>query len=408
MIVYSMVSYGKLRIRLRGAAAEEGAGRIYRTEWLETAFVCGLFCPRIYLPLALGEEEKDYILLHEQIHIRRGDQIWRTLGYLALCIHWFNPLVWIAFYLSGKDMEMSCDEAVIRKMGSGVRKDYSASLLSLACGRRVMPGLPLAFGEGQTGSRIKNLLHYKRVGKSVALLLGAVCLLASGLLAANPGKGGQPGYRDGLSCYDIPLGEGRLFWGMSREELTAVMGEPSAEEVSEAGTTMTYDISKDGALMDTELGGGSQAIFYVGDHNLTDPEDMGGEKLSSGLCGIMMTLNFATKERILDRLSDFYGELSPSGGGTSMEMQLRQANPGYFNETHFCEAWRIGNLPDEEYERLTAVFRANEEDRPIDGENLLMYIYIWGVEEGDSYPCVVQLDVSMMGMLAYLTQGRDS
>ena len=211
MIVYSMVSYGKLRMRLRGAAAEEEAGRIYRTECVETAFVCGLFCPRIYLPLALGEEEKAYILLHEQIHIRRGDQIWRALSYLALCIHWFNPLVWIAFYLSGKDMEMSCDEAVIRKMGSGVRKDYSASLLSLACGRRVMPGLPLAFGEGQTGSRIKNLLHYKRVGKSVALLLGAVCLLASVLLAANPGKGGQPEYRDGLSCYDIPLGEGRLF-----------------------------------------------------------------------------------------------------------------------------------------------------------------------------------------------------
>ena len=138
MIVYSMVSYGKLRMRLRGVAAEEEAGRIYRTECVETAFVCGLFCPRIYLPLALGEEEKAYILLHEQIHIRRGDQIWRALSYLALCIHWFNPLVWIAFYLSGKDMEMSCDEAVIRKMGSGVRKDYSASLLSLACGRRGM------------------------------------------------------------------------------------------------------------------------------------------------------------------------------------------------------------------------------------------------------------------------------
>ena len=91
-----------------------------------------------------------------------------------------------------------------------------------------------------------------------------------------------------------------------------------------------------------------------------------------------------------------------------MEMQLRQANPGYFNETRFCEAWRIGYLPDEEYERLTAVFRANKEDRPIDGENLLMYIYIWGVEEGNYYPCVVQLDVSMMGTLAYLTQGRDS
>lgn len=397
--VYSMVSYGKLKTELREAVREEEAGRVYRTDRVGMPFVCGLFCPRIYLPSALGEEEKPYILLHEQIHIQRGDQFWRALGYIALCIHWFNPLVWAAFYLSGKDMEMSCDEAVVRRLGNSVKKNYSASLLSLACGRRIMPGHPLAFGEGQSGSRIKNLFHYKGIGKKAAMILGTACLVVFVILIANPQKSNQTGYRAGLSCYDIPVGDGRLFWGMSQEELTAVLGEPSTEEVSNAGTTMTYDIPIDG-----ELGISSQAVFYVGIRNLTDPENMEGERLSAGLCGIMMTLSPTTREKVLENIRDFYGELSPSGGSTSMEMQLRQGNPGYFRESHFCDNWRVGNLLDSEYERLVAVFRANQEGRPIDEEKLLMYIYIWGVEEGDSYPCVVQLDVSMAGALAYLPE----
>lgn len=398
IMVYGIAAYGRLRVTLKGAEREEGFRRVYRTDRVGMPFVCGLVRPRIYLPFALGEEEKPYILLHEQIHIKRGDPFWRALGYAALCIHWFNPLVWAAFYLSGQDMEMSCDEAVVGRMGSNVRKDYCASLLSLACGRRIRPGIPLAFGEGGTGGRIKNLFHYNRMGKSAAVLLGAACLVVFAVLVTNPQKDSREGYQAGFTCFDIPVGDGRLYWGMSREELTQILGEPSSEEVSGGGTTMIYD-----APMEGELGGCSQVVFYGGIQDLTDPQDRGGEKRSSGLCGIMMTLEPTTKERVLEYLADFYGELSPLGGGTSMEMQLRQANPGYFNETHFCEAWRIGNLPKEEYERLTAVFRANKEGRPIDEENLLMCIYLWGVEEGDSYPCVVQLDVSMMGTLACLT-----
>lgn len=191
MTIYAVTAYLKLHRRLKTAVKEKD--NIYYASDITTPFVCGLFSPRIYLPekLAdgsgvLGEREKQYILLHEQIHIKRRDYFWRFVSFLALVIHWFNPLVWLAFYLSGRDMEMSCDEAVIRKLGSDVKKEYSASLLALASGRRIVLDIPLAFGEGETGSRIKNVLRYK---KPAQIAIGAaliVCIIAIIVLAANP------------------------------------------------------------------------------------------------------------------------------------------------------------------------------------------------------------------------------
>lgn len=184
MAAHSIITYRRLQKRLKTAIPE--GDNIYRTHDITTPFVCGIFSPRIYLPSALLEQEKKYILLHEQIHLKRKDYIWRLVSYFALCIHWFNPLVWLAFCLSGKDMEMSCDEAVIRILGSGVKKEYSASLLALASGRRIMPGIPLAFGEGETGSRIKNVLRYKKPAHIVIGIIIAVCVPAAVILTANP------------------------------------------------------------------------------------------------------------------------------------------------------------------------------------------------------------------------------
>lgn len=109
------------------------------------AFVLGVFRPRIYLPVGLREEEQRCILLHERTHLKRLDHLTRLAAFAALCLHWFNPLVWVAFYLSGRDMEMSCDEAVIKALGTSSKKTYSSSLLTLAVGRRFIPGAPLAF-----------------------------------------------------------------------------------------------------------------------------------------------------------------------------------------------------------------------------------------------------------------------
>ena len=185
LLAYSLVSLLRLRRRLVGTVRLRD--NIYLADHIPSPFVMGLFRPKIYLPSTLTETERGYILRHEQYHIRRRDHLVKFLSFLALCIHWFNPLVWAAFVLSGKDMEMSCDEAVVRELGEDIRADYSASLLSLATGRRIVAGMPLAFGEGDTGSRIRNLLNWKRPRPWVMAVCAVVCVGLIALCAANPG-----------------------------------------------------------------------------------------------------------------------------------------------------------------------------------------------------------------------------
>ena len=184
LAVYSVVSLLRLRGRLVGTMPLRD--NIYLADYIETPFVMGILRPKIYLPSSLSEQEQGYIILHERHHIRRGDHIIKALAFLALCVHWFNPLVWAAFVLPAKDMEMSCDEAVVKKLGEGIRADYSASLLSLATGRRIIAGTPLAFGEGDTKSRIKNLLSWKKPGVWITVIAAVVCVAVVAACAANP------------------------------------------------------------------------------------------------------------------------------------------------------------------------------------------------------------------------------
>lgn len=186
MVLYSIITLIRLAAKLRDASWEKD--NIYMTEAVSTPFVLGLIRPRIYLPVTLGENERKYILLHEQIHIKRKDHLIKAVSFAALCLHWFNPFVWAAFFLSGKDMEMSCDEAVIRKSGKGVKKEYSTSLLCLSTGKRIVNGIPLAFGEGDAGSRIKNILRYKKPAAFAACIAAALCAVTAIVLLANPSR----------------------------------------------------------------------------------------------------------------------------------------------------------------------------------------------------------------------------
>lgn len=186
LLAGSVISLLRLRRTLSSAAADENG--IYLSDAVETPFVLGIFSPRIYLPRTLTGDARACVLLHEQTHIRRRDPLWKLLGFLALCIHWFNPLVWAAFFLAVRDMEMSCDEAVIRTLGSGVKKTYSASLLSFAAGRRFPGGEPLAFGENDPKSRIQNVLNFKKPALWTILAAAIAVLVLCFALAANPKK----------------------------------------------------------------------------------------------------------------------------------------------------------------------------------------------------------------------------
>ena len=184
MVIYSIVSYIRLHQTLLSSVKLHD--NIFLADSISSPFVMGLIRPKIYLPSSLSEKERDYIILHEQHHIRRGDHVVKLLSFIALCLHWFNPLVWVAFIQSGKDMEMSCDEAVLRKLGEEIRVDYSASLISLATGRRIIAGAPLAFGEGDTEGRIKNIAKWKKPAVWVIVVAVIVCVVLAVCLITNP------------------------------------------------------------------------------------------------------------------------------------------------------------------------------------------------------------------------------
>lgn len=184
LVSYSLHSLGKLRSRLDGA--RNIRENIYLSDHLDTPLVMGLLRPNIYLPGSLSREEQDFVLLHEDHHIRRGDHVLKLLSFIALCIHWFNPLVWLAFRLSDKDMEMSCDEAVVRDMDQNTRCDYSQTLLRLAAGRKVIAGGPLCFCEGDPKGRIRNILKWKRPRRITWITGSAVTVLLCASLLTDP------------------------------------------------------------------------------------------------------------------------------------------------------------------------------------------------------------------------------
>ena len=173
-----------LRFHKKLREGTELRSNIYLVDHLGSAYVIGLMRPKIYLDSEISREEMRYILAHERTHIRHLDHITRKLAYVALCIHWFNPLVWLGFYLSEKDMEMCCDEAALQHLGEHLRKEYTKSLLSLSSGKHLT--LTVAFGEGNTRSRIMNLVNLKKKSKMVTVLSLCLCILVTVLCACQP------------------------------------------------------------------------------------------------------------------------------------------------------------------------------------------------------------------------------
>ena len=182
----SLVQYIVLRRKLREAAPYRG--EVYLSDSIAMPFVMGVIAPKIYLPSDTPIAERRFIIAHERHHLHRGDPLWKLLGYLALCVHWFNPLVWLAFFLGGKDMEMSCDEAVLNRLGEDIRADYSQALLRLATHKRLIAGMPLAFGEGETKGRVRNMARWRRPKVWVSGICAVLCLVVLAVCALNPQK----------------------------------------------------------------------------------------------------------------------------------------------------------------------------------------------------------------------------
>ena len=187
LLIYSLVSVVRLKKRLKEAQLIEG--NILEASNIKTPFVLGILKPKIYLPAGLNNHERTYIILHEQTHIRRKDHLTKIIAFIISSIHWFNPLAWIAFVLMSKDMELSCDEHVLKEMKEDVKKPYANSLLSLAVGGHIIDGSPLAFGEVNVKGSIKNVLNYKKPSFWMVVVSIIALIIISIALITNPKQG---------------------------------------------------------------------------------------------------------------------------------------------------------------------------------------------------------------------------
>lgn len=183
LLVHALVSAGKLKRKL--ATAILLRDNIYESEFVDSPFVFGVVKPNIYLPMHMDEGTAAYVIAHERAHLARRDHWWKVLGYLVLALHWFNPLVWVAYILFCRDIELACDEKVVRGLDGAARADYSQALLSCAAPKRAVAACPLAFGEGNIKTRVKSALHYKKpafwvaAAAVLAVVLVAVCFLTN-------------------------------------------------------------------------------------------------------------------------------------------------------------------------------------------------------------------------------------
>lgn len=181
LLLYAAVSALRLRLRVRTAVRLEG--KVYQSEFVSSPFILGVIRPRIYLPFGLEAGAQAMVLAHERAHLRRGDQLWKPLGYLILAAYWFNPLCWLAYILFCRDIEAACDEKVVRELGEGCKVAYSRALLACSVPRKLITACPLAFGETGVKARIRSVLNYKKpafwlvLAAVLASVAVAVCFL---------------------------------------------------------------------------------------------------------------------------------------------------------------------------------------------------------------------------------------
>lgn len=183
LLIYTAVSFFRLKKGLRTAVLLRD--NIFQSEKISSPFVFGIIKPKIYLPFGITERNAESVILHEQAHISRRDYLWKPLGFLLLCVHWFNPLMWLAYILFCRDIEFACDERAIGLLNTDKRADYSEALLNCSAGRHMLFAYPPAFGEVGVKSRVKSVLNYKKpafwlaAAAVIAGIAASVCLLTS-------------------------------------------------------------------------------------------------------------------------------------------------------------------------------------------------------------------------------------
>ena len=184
LLIYAFFSFIKLKAKMSDAVKYQD--NIFQSERVESPFVFGIFKPKIYIPYSIKGEKLGFVLEHEKTHIKYLDHITKLIGFILLCIHWFNPLVWVSYVLFCKDLELACDEAVVRNMSEGKRKSYALTLCDIGVNKAKISACPIAFGEVSIKERVKATLSYKKVGKIAISLSLCLCAIVAVCFMTKP------------------------------------------------------------------------------------------------------------------------------------------------------------------------------------------------------------------------------
>ncbi len=270
--IFSMIRLHKL-VREAVCVREN----IYICDAVKSPFILGIARPRVYLPSALSEKEMNYIIAHESAHLRRKDHWWKPLGYLLLCIYWFNPLCWAAYVMLCKDIELACDEKVAKDLTFHEKKEYSEILLSCAKQRSLVMACPLAFGEVGVKERVKSVLNYKKPALWIMIVAVAVCVILAICFMTNPAKEYQiritiPAGSTEYFCYSdaeiSPKGNTLTIYageGLGDAEIILLPVEVREENAYDESAYITPEMP---VIMDAEKG----AWFKIGVH-IQNPTD---------------------------------------------------------------------------------------------------------------------------------------
>ena len=184
LVAYTIISYRRLHREIDTAVHYKD--NIFQSENVSSPFVLGIINPRIYLPFSMNEQDLEHVVAHEQAHIRRKDHWWKPLGFLLLTIYWFNPLMWLAYVLLCRDIELACDEKVIKGLSNEQRADYTQALVACSVNRRMIAACPLAFGEVGVKERVKSVMNYKKPAFWVIIIAVIICVGVAVCFLTNP------------------------------------------------------------------------------------------------------------------------------------------------------------------------------------------------------------------------------
>lgn len=184
LLVYTVISYARLKHKVGTAVLLRD--NVYQSENVASPFVLGIIKPKIYLPFNINDRDMSHVIAHEQAHIRRKDHLWKPFGFLLLALHWFNPLMWLGYVLLCRDIELACDEKVVKGLDRDARADYSEALLTCSVNRRAIAACPLAFGEVGVKGRVKSVLNYKKPAFWIVVVAIIACAAVAVCFLTNP------------------------------------------------------------------------------------------------------------------------------------------------------------------------------------------------------------------------------